>query len=143
MSNPSNPNQHRHRYKNKNLDAQELRRRREEEGVQLRKQKRENELYKRRNLTDTGSIDDGTEDFSNASGPVTGITEEMVAALYDNDEDKQLWATQNFRKLLSKGNLCSIAHLIIMSSNCLYVLVSLPKHAFYLSSNLSQAFLSC
>ncbi|XP_074601418.1 karyopherin alpha1 [Brevipalpus obovatus] len=102
MSNPSNPNQHRHRYKNKNLDAQELRRRREEEGVQLRKQKRENELCKRRNLADPGSLDDGTEDIGNASGPGSGISDEMIAALYDDNEEKQLWATQNFRKLLSK-----------------------------------------
>lgn len=41
---------HRHRYKNTALDSQELRRRREEEGVQLRKQKREQQLSKRRNV---------------------------------------------------------------------------------------------
>lgn len=37
---------HRFRYKNAALDAQELRRRREEEGVQLRKQKREQQVSK-------------------------------------------------------------------------------------------------
>lgn len=41
---------HRHRYKNTALDSQELRRRREEEGVQIRKQKREQQLSKRRNV---------------------------------------------------------------------------------------------
>lgn len=41
---------HKHRYKNSALDSVELRRRREEEGVQLRKQKRELQLYKRRNV---------------------------------------------------------------------------------------------
>lgn len=41
---------HKHRYKNAALDSVELRRRREEEGVQLRKQKREQQLYKRRNV---------------------------------------------------------------------------------------------
>lgn len=41
---------HKFRYKNVALDSQELRRRREEEGVQLRKQKREEQLFKRRNV---------------------------------------------------------------------------------------------
>lgn len=46
MSGPA----HKYRYKNFGLDSQELRRRREEEGVQLRKQKREQQLFKRRNV---------------------------------------------------------------------------------------------
>lgn len=41
---------HKHRYKNSALDSIELRRRREEEGLQLRKQKRELQLFKRRNV---------------------------------------------------------------------------------------------
>lgn len=49
---------HKYRYKNVGLDSQELRRRREEEGVQLRKQKREQQLSKRRNVPNMVADDD-------------------------------------------------------------------------------------
>ncbi|QQP48697.1 Importin subunit alpha, partial [Caligus rogercresseyi] len=41
---------HKSRYKYNALDSNELRRRREEEGVQLRKQKRDEQISKRRNV---------------------------------------------------------------------------------------------
>ena len=53
----SGPNVHKARYKNVGLDSQELRRRREEEGIQLRKQKREQQLFKKRNV----HADDGLQ----------------------------------------------------------------------------------
>lgn len=51
-------NTHRMRYKNEGVDSKELRRRREEEGIQLRKQKRDIQLFKRRNINETIQTDD-------------------------------------------------------------------------------------
>ncbi len=111
--------QHRHKYKNAGLDSQELRRRREEEGVQLRKQKREQQLSKRRNVT-VSEADTLQDDMVTSSGldaesgtvvvgesgvvstPHGVITPEMISGLYSESAEAQLGATQRFRKLLSR-----------------------------------------
>uniref|UniRef100_A0A8B9LWV1 Importin subunit alpha n=1 Tax=Astyanax mexicanus TaxID=7994 RepID=A0A8B9LWV1_ASTMX len=50
MASPGKDSYRMKSYKNKALNPQEMRRRREEEGIQLRKQKREEQLFKRRNV---------------------------------------------------------------------------------------------
>lgn len=52
---------HKQRYKNAALDSSEMRRRREEEGIQLRKQKREQQLIKRRNVDNVQAVDNDFE----------------------------------------------------------------------------------
>lgn len=52
---------HKQRYKNAGLDSSEMRRRREEEGIQLRKQKREQQLIKRRNVDNFQTMDNELE----------------------------------------------------------------------------------
>ncbi|KAL7640009.1 UNVERIFIED_CONTAM: hypothetical protein RMT77_009423 [Armadillidium vulgare] len=110
----STSSQHKYRYKNQGLDSAEMRRRREEEGVQLRKQKREQQLAKRRNVNDLagmgdeelwegGDLQQGEQGVSGSgSGGGSLITEEMVKSLYSDDVESQLNATQRFRKLLSR-----------------------------------------
>ncbi|PZC86681.1 importin subunit alpha-7 [Helicoverpa armigera] len=94
---------HKHRYKNAGLSADELRRRREEEGVQLRKQKREQQLFKRRNVNlPAPNAPDITLQDDISISPSDDITPAMVAALYGDNPQEQVMATQKFRKLLSQ-----------------------------------------
>uniref|UniRef100_A0AAG5CZX7 Importin subunit alpha n=1 Tax=Anopheles atroparvus TaxID=41427 RepID=A0AAG5CZX7_ANOAO len=95
---------HRHRYKNLGLDATEMRRRREEEGIQLRKQKREQQLIKRRNVNVADELDQDAilTDEIQSSESQSLIQPAVIEALYSENINEQLVATQKFRRLLSK-----------------------------------------
>ncbi|XP_058064673.1 importin subunit alpha-7 [Anopheles bellator] len=96
---------HRHRYKNVGLDSTEMRRRREEEGIQLRKQKREQQLTKRRNVNVADELleqDAILADETQSTDNRFVIHRDVIEDLYSSDPEKQLTATQKCRRLLSK-----------------------------------------
>ncbi|XP_046676637.1 importin subunit alpha-3 [Homalodisca vitripennis] len=104
-------------FKNKGKDQDEMRRRRNEVTVELRKNKREETLQKRRNvpITDSTDEDDFDRNLSNIN-----LEQLVMEAACDNPE-KQLVAVQSARKLLSSDRNPPIDALI--SSGILPILV--------------------
>ncbi|KAJ9559181.1 hypothetical protein OSB04_013795 [Centaurea solstitialis] len=78
------------------VDAEEERWRREENTVEIRKNKREENLLKKRQILSL-SIQTSTIEIKLENLP------SMVARLYSNDNNMQMEATSQFRKLLSIG----------------------------------------
>ncbi|CAG0902202.1 unnamed protein product [Cyprideis torosa] len=91
------------RYKNIGSDSDSMRRRREEETVRLRKDKRDQQMTKRRNIQ-AGVDDDSQDSFAAGQKKVTPIIldDTLVQAVMSGNPSEELKAVQKFRKLLSK-----------------------------------------
>ncbi len=95
-------------FKNRSeMKGDEMRRRREDVTVEIRKQKREESMAKRRNLIPQVADDssDSEQEFipSSQSGAFNEQLPEMIQGVMSNDPQIQLEATIRFRKILSKG----------------------------------------
>ncbi|KAF8421035.1 armadillo-type protein [Tirmania nivea] len=84
----------------------ELRRRREEQQVEIRKQKRDENLAKRRNLNlNSPPPGAGVDSDDESAGLESQLNEElpsMIEGVFSESIDAQIQATTKFRKLLSK-----------------------------------------
>ncbi|KAI9216160.1 armadillo-type protein [Blastocladiella britannica] len=100
-------------YKNRGaLKEDDLRRKRGEHQVELRKQKREETLSKRRNLTRLSTdVDDDLDDLLDDPNseadylhgqPLALRLQQYTSAVYSDDADSQLKGVEAFRKILSK-----------------------------------------
>lgn len=103
--------EHKARYKNAGLDSRELRRRREEESFQLRREKRDDVLNKRRSLAPATFKDDMVDDDESVAvrtdhsdyNQQAPVTKEMVDGLMQDDNLQLLIDNaQKVRKILSK-----------------------------------------
>ena len=95
------------RYKNIGNDAQMMRRRREEEGIQLRREKRDEQMNKRRNLDGGACSVMPVDSFSISASDV--INTELVEAINTNNIVDQLESTKTIRELLSSASNPPIA----------------------------------
>lgn len=105
------PEHRRTQFKAKNtFKPDELRRRREEQQVEIRRQKREENLAKRRGIArgpDGGpevaySGADSDDEGGNIESELSTELPEMVKGVFSNEVTTQIQATTKFRKLLSK-----------------------------------------
>ncbi|KAJ3176385.1 Importin alpha subunit (Karyopherin alpha subunit) (Serine-rich RNA polymerase I suppressor protein) [Geranomyces variabilis] len=90
-------------FKNRgSFKSDELRRRREDVAVELRKQKREESMAKRRNLNLADAQSESEDESGNPSAKSTMDLADMMEGIFSPDIETQINATARFRKVLSK-----------------------------------------
>ncbi|XP_030377023.1 importin subunit alpha [Scaptodrosophila lebanonensis] len=87
-------------YKSNSINTQDSRMRRHEVTIELRKSKKEDQMFKRRNIND----EDLTSPLKELNGqsPVQLSTDEIVAAMHSDDAERQFLGMQQARKMLSR-----------------------------------------
>ncbi|XP_017859998.1 PREDICTED: importin subunit alpha [Drosophila arizonae] len=98
--NKSDANTRQGHYKANTLNMQDSRMRRHEVTIELRKSKKEDQLFKRRNIND----EDLTSPLKELNGqsPVLLSVDEIVAAMNSEDPERQFVGMQQARKMLSR-----------------------------------------
>lgn len=97
------PDHRKSSFKNRgSMQQDELRRRREDVAVEIRKQKREESLAKRRNMTIGANVESEDENQSPAVAQQLENLPQMMNGVFSENPNEQLAATSAFRKLLSK-----------------------------------------
>ncbi|XP_067621295.1 importin subunit alpha [Eurosta solidaginis] len=87
-------------YKSNSINTQESRMRRHEVTVELRKSKKEDQLFKRRNITEEDIVSPLKE--SNNQSPANLTIDEIVTAMNSTDVERQFLGMQSARKMLSR-----------------------------------------
>ncbi|KAB0802503.1 hypothetical protein PPYR_04689 [Photinus pyralis] len=98
-------------FKNKGKDTEEMRRRRIGQTIELRKARKDDQLLKRRNISDKEEATSPLHD-SNLPSPVAMTSDEILFGLMSPDEEIQFKATQACRKALSREKNPPIDHMI-------------------------------
>ncbi|KAI7869116.1 importin alpha subunit [Spinellus fusiger] len=97
--------QRRNKFKNKDVfQSEQLRNRRQKHTVEIRKQKREENLTKRRNMVSNSNLTSDSEEETEADNceELQQLLDVLVAEVHSGNLEKQYDATTRFRKLLSK-----------------------------------------
>ncbi|XP_037959974.1 importin subunit alpha [Teleopsis dalmanni] len=87
-------------YKSNTINTQESRHRRHEVTIELRKSKKEDQLFKRRNINEDEVVSPLKE--NTGQSPIQMTVEEIVRAMRSEDKEQQFIGMQSARKMLSR-----------------------------------------